>query len=76
MSTTVDSFVISTLEGFGPAGDVVPEATIEELDIDSLDMAEFAQIVDEELGVQLQGKDLKEISTVGDVIALVRERQA
>ncbi|MDQ8043746.1 MAG: phosphopantetheine-binding protein [Solirubrobacteraceae bacterium] len=77
MSTTAtDQFVITTLEGLGTDGDVTPEATLDTLDIDSLDLAEFAQVVDEELGVQLETKDLKEIKTVADVIAVVEARRA
>lgn len=78
MSTTtdIDQFVIITLESFGTEGTVTPDATLETLDIDSLDLAEFAQLLDEELGVRLETKDLKDISTVGDVIAVVKARQA
>ncbi len=75
-TTTTEQFVIATLESFGPDGDVTPEATIEGLDIDSLDMAEFAQVVDEELDVRLEGKDLKNVMTVADVIELVKSRQS
>jgi 3-oxoacyl-[acyl-carrier-protein] synthase-3 len=47
------------------------EATFEELDVDSLDLAEISQIVEEEYGVQLKGEDMKSIRTVGDAIDLV-----
>ena len=74
-TTNIDQFVIDTLAGFG-AEDVSPDATLATIGVDSLDMAEFAQVVDEELGVKLEGKDLKEIKTVADVIELVKARQA
>ncbi|MBJ7471435.1 MAG: acyl carrier protein [Solirubrobacteraceae bacterium] len=78
MSTTtdIDTFVITTLQSFGTEADVTADATLEELDIDSLDLAELAQLVEEEVGVTLESKDLKEIKTVGDVIATVKARQA
>ena len=52
--------------------EVTPRARrFEELDIDSLDLVELAQIVEEEFGVELKGDDVEEIKTVGDAIDLV-----
>ena len=47
------------------------EATLESLDVDSLDLVELAQIVEEGFGVELRGDDVKEVKSVGDVIDLV-----
>ncbi|HWC07533.1 MAG TPA: phosphopantetheine-binding protein [Solirubrobacterales bacterium] len=47
------------------------EATLEDLDIDSLDLVELAQIVEDEFGVELKGDDVKDVKTVGEVIDLV-----
>lgn len=47
------------------------EATLEDLDIDSLDLVELAQIVEDEFGVELRGDDVKDVKTVGEVIDLV-----
>jgi acyl carrier protein len=74
-STETDEFVIATLESFGTEG-ITADATLETLDIDSLDLAEFAQVVEDELNVVLESKDLKEMKTVGDVIEVVKARQA
>jgi acyl carrier protein len=64
--------VIETLASFGPAiEDVSPERTLEELDIDSLDIAELAQVVEEEYGVEISGDDAAAVTTVGDTIDLV-----
>ena len=64
--------VIETLASFGPAiDDVRPEATLEELDIDSLDIAELAQVVEDEYGVELSGDDAAAVTAVGDTIDLV-----
>lgn len=78
MSTTtnIDEFVITTLQNFGTEAEVTPDATLAALDVDSLDLAELAQLVEEEHGVTLESKDLKEIATVGDVIELIKARQA
>jgi len=47
------------------------EATLTDLDVDSLDLVELAQIVEDEFGVELRGGDVKDVRTVGDVIDLV-----
>ena len=51
--------------------DLSREATLEALDVDSLDLVELAQIVEDEYGVELKGDDVKDVKTVGDVIDLV-----
>jgi acyl carrier protein len=52
-------------------GELSREATLESLDVDSLDLVELAQIVEDEFGVELRGDDVKEVKTVGEVIDLV-----
>lgn len=47
------------------------EAAFESLDVDSLDLVEIAQIVEDEFGVELVGDDTQNLKTVGDVIDLV-----
>jgi acyl carrier protein len=47
------------------------DASLEDLDIDSLDLVELAQIVEDEYGVELKGDDVKDVKTVGEVIDLV-----
>jgi len=51
--------------------DLSREATLESLDVDSLDLVELAQIVEDEYGVELKGDDVKDVKSVGDVIDLV-----
>jgi acyl carrier protein len=64
--------VVETLASFGPDADqITRDATFEELDIDSLDLVELAQIVEDEYGVVLKGDDMKELRTVGDAIDLI-----
>ena len=73
----VESRVIEALASFGPdVSQITREATFEELDIDSLDLVELAQIVEDEYGVVLKGEDMKELKTVGDAIDLIAERAA
>jgi len=69
--------VIEALSSFGPDADqITPQATFEELDIDSLDLVELAQIVEDEYGVVLKGEDMKELKTVGDAVDLIAARAA
>ena len=54
--------------------EITPDATFEALDVDSLDLAEVSQVIEEELGVRLAGKDVAQIKTVGDAVDLVVAR--
>ena len=74
-ATEVQEVVFEALASFGPDKDQITRtATLEELDIDSLDLAELSQIVEERFGVELKGSDVAEVKTVGDAIDLVAER--
>jgi acyl carrier protein len=73
----VEARVIEALASFGPdASQITREATFEELDVDSLDLVELAQIVEDEYGVVLKGEDMKELKTVGAAIDLIAARAA
>lgn len=73
----VQERVAEALASFGPEADqITPEATFEELDIDSLDLVELAQIVEDDFGVVLKGEDMKDLKTVGDAVELITERAA
>ena len=52
------------------------EATFDSLDVDSLDLVEVSQIVEDEFGVELEGDDIKDLKTVGEVIDLVVARSS
>ena len=71
----VETTVRDALVQFGPEPDDIKlEATFEELDVDSLDLAELSQIIEDEYGVQLKGEDVAKIKTVGDAVDLVVQR--
>jgi acyl carrier protein len=71
----VENRVVETLASFGPdQSQITREATFEELDIDSLDLVELAQVVEDDYGVVLKGEDMKELKTVGDAIDLIVAR--
>jgi acyl carrier protein len=68
----VESRVTEALASFGPDPEEISrDSTFEELDIDSLDLVELAQIVEDEYGVVLKGEDMKELQTVGDAVDLI-----
>jgi acyl carrier protein len=71
----VEARVIETLASFGPdVSQITRDATFEELDIDSLDLVELAQVVEDDYGVILKGEDMKELKKVGDAIDLIVSR--
>ena len=80
MSTTVskeeiEERVAKALEEFGAEPDQINrDAEFEALDVDSLDLVELAQIVEDEYGVQLKGEDMEGLKTVGQAVDLVAER--
>jgi acyl carrier protein len=46
-----------------------PEATLQELDIDSLDLFELGQILHNEFGIEVDPQDLSDVTTLGEVQA-------
>jgi len=67
----VEKVILDGLEEIGAEGEISREATFESLDVDSLDLVELAQIVEDEFGVELDGDSVKDVKTAGDVIDLV-----
>ena len=53
---------------------IKPEAEFEALDLDSLDLVELAQIVEEEWGVEITAKDMESMKTVGQALDLIEQR--
>jgi acyl carrier protein len=71
----VEKLVLSSLEELGAEADALsPTATFEDLDVDSLDLAELSQIVEEKYAVKLQGEDVAKLRTVEDAVDLIVER--
>ena len=74
-ATDVQTTVTDALESFGAEpSEINRDATFESLDIDSLDLAELSQIVEEKYGMTLKGSDAERLKTVGDAIDLIVER--
>ena len=71
----IEKVITESLVSFGAnADDINRDAELTALDIDSLDLAELSQIIEEQFGVELTSGDVAEITTVGDAIDLVAER--
>jgi acyl carrier protein len=69
---SVETTIYDGLVELGTERDLLSRgATLESLDVDSLDLVELAQIVEDEFGVELRGDDVKDVKTVGEVIDLV-----
>ncbi|MEZ5074110.1 MAG: phosphopantetheine-binding protein [Solirubrobacterales bacterium] len=69
--------VFAALVEFGADEDAIgPRATWEELDVDSLDLVEFAQIIEDEYGVELREADIEQMTTVDDAVTMVTARIA
>jgi len=80
MSTTatreqIEQRVFKALEEFGAEPDQIgPDAEFEKMDVDSLDLVELAQIVEDDYGVQLKGEDMEGVRTVRQAVDLVQAK--
>jgi acyl carrier protein len=71
----IEGRVFKALEEFGAEPDQIsPDAKFEDLDVDSLDLVELAQIVEDEYGVQLKGEDMEDVKTVRQAVDLVTSK--
>jgi acyl carrier protein len=59
--------ILEALVEFGADPELMqPEATLEDLEIDSLDMFELAQILHQEFGIEVNPDDFEDVRTLGD----------
>jgi len=69
--------MISALVEFGEEPEnVKPDSRFEDLDIDSLDLVELGQVIEDEYGIEITDKDMDGIATVRDVVEFVTARQS
>ena len=57
-------------------GQVTPEATWEDIELDSLAMVELSLILESDFGLQIGDKELQELTAISDVLRLMQERSA
>ena len=71
----VEDALIDALAEMGPEREeITRDKTFQELEIDSLDLVELAQIIEDEYGVEITDSDMDALKTVGDVVDLVAQR--
>lgn len=65
----VEDFILDTLAEFGPQrSDLVRGASLEALDVDSLDVVELSQVVEERFDIELKPEVFTGSKTVGDLV--------
>jgi acyl carrier protein len=81
MSTTTVSedkvfeTIANSLAELGAERDqITRESSFESLDVDSLDLVEVGQVIQDQFGVEIKADDMKSVGTVGEIVALVVER--
>lgn len=76
MSTNVEQTIHNLLvEKFEiPAESITKDATFESLDLDSLDIVELSMNIEDELQVHISEDEAAQLSTVGDVVALLESK--
>jgi acyl carrier protein len=73
----VQERVIAALVEFGEEPENVKlDSRFEDLDIDSLDLVELAQVIEDEYGIEVSDADMDGIKTVQDAVTYVTERQS
>jgi acyl carrier protein len=72
----IGPFVVEELSKLAEVeqSELTHDAKLEELDVDSLDLVELGQVVEDRYGIQLEREDMKDVSTVGDVIDVIVRR--
>jgi acyl carrier protein len=71
----VEQRIYEILDTFGVDSSAMRrDATFADLEIDSLDLVELAQIVEEEYGVQLTSEDAAKLETLGQAVDLIASR--
>lgn len=77
MSEVYDRVKDLLTDKFGvPEDSIRPEATFEDLDLDSLDLVEFALAAEEELGVPISDEEAAELETLADTVKLLESKGA
>ncbi len=74
-SQTVREVITDELVRLGAQRDeITDEAKLTDIDLDSLDLAELAQILEDRYETKLDGAEVVRVRTVGDVVALIENR--
>jgi acyl carrier protein len=69
---TIENVLMDALATMGPdRSEITRERTFEELDIDSLDVVEMSQIIEEKWGLVIDPEEFAGIETIGSALDLV-----
>ena len=72
----IEQRIHAALIEFGVEPGGRPDATWDEIDVDSLDLAELAQIIEEDYGVELRHAGIRELKTIGHAADTIAARLA
>ncbi len=71
----IERRLAEALMDFGVEPDEIhPELSFDALDIDSLDLVEITQMIEEEYDISISADDMFDLHTIGQAIDLVLER--
>jgi acyl carrier protein len=77
MSAVYEKVKELLVDKFGvPEDDISPEATFEDLDLDSLDLVEFALAAEEEMGARITDEEAEDLKTLDDTVKLLESKGA
>ena len=77
MSALYEKVKTLLVDKFGvDESEVSMEASFEDLDLDSLDLVEFALAAEEELGVRISDEEAEQLETLADTVKLLEEKGA
>ncbi|WP_043265118.1 acyl carrier protein [Streptomyces sp. CT34] len=68
--------ILNEVAGVVPADVAEEKSLVEELDVDSLAMAEVIVVAEERFGVELPEEEMKDMRTVSDMVIRVEKRLA
>jgi len=72
---SIEETLFDAIAEIGPdRSDITRDATLEDLDIDSLDLVEIAQLVQETWGIELDPQEFGGVKTVGDALDVIAAR--
>lgn len=75
VSVKLERRVFEALVSFGADEDMISrDASLEDLDVDSLDLVELGQIIEDEYGLRLTPEDFTDVETVGQAIDTIQTR--
>ena len=77
MATVYDKVKELLIDKFGvEESDISRSATFEDMDLDSLDLVEFALAAEDELGVRITDEEAEQLDNLDDTVKLLEQKGA